>query len=136
MNLVWGMVADRFGHKVVLAMAPFVMVCAVINAWLAPSSGWLVVTFLLLGMYSAADNVSAFNIIVEFCAPEDRPTYIGLTNTLLAPMLTLAPLLGGWLAMTLGYPGLFATALAIAITGGLLMGVWVREPRTLVMRNA
>jgi MFS family permease len=136
MNLVWGMVADRFGHKVVLAMAPFVMVCAVINAWLASSPGWLVVTFLLLGMYKAADNVSAFNIIVEFCAPEDRPTYIGLTNTLLAPMLTLAPLLGGWLAMMVGYPGLFATALAIAVCGGLLMVLWVREPRRLVMRNA
>jgi MFS family permease len=112
------------------------MVCAVLNAWLAPSTAWLAVTFLLLGMYSAADSVSAFNIIVEFCAPEDRPTYIGLTNTLLAPMLTLGPILGGWLATTLGYPGLFTTALVIAATGGLMMVSWVREPRAVLIREA
>lgn len=129
MNLVWGAVADRYGHKIVLAIAPFLMVCAVLNAWLVPSAAWLTVTFVLLGMYTAADNVSAFNIIVEFCAPEDRPTYIGLTNTLLAPMLTLGPLIGGWLAMTMGYAGLFALALLVALVGGLLMIYWVREPR-------
>jgi hypothetical protein len=33
----------------------------------------------------SADSVSRMNIILEFCAPEDQPTYIGLTNTLLAP---------------------------------------------------
>lgn len=129
MNLVWGMVADRHGHKVVLASAPFVMALAVASAWLAPSAALLTTTFVLLGAYLAADSVSSFNIIIEFCPPEDRPTYIGLTNTLLAPLLGLGPILGGWLATTAGYGGLFLAALAVALVGGLMMSLWVREPR-------
>jgi MFS family permease len=96
---------------------------------LAPSPEWLAFTFILLGAYSAADSVSGLNIILEFCAPEDRPTYIGLTNTLLAPVIVLAPILGGTLATVAGYPGLLMVAMLIAGTGGLLMAFWVREPR-------
>lgn len=129
MGLIWGVLADRFGHKRVLATAAFALALAALAAWMADSQTWLVVTFALLGAYMAADTASGLNIILEFCAPEDRPTYIGLTNTLLAPVLTLAPLLGGWLAMTVGYPGLFMTALFFASFGGLLMAFWVREPR-------
>ena len=82
-----------------------------------------------MGTYLAADQVSALNIILEFCEPEDRPTYIGLTNTLLAPVLILAPILGGWLATVAGYNGLFIVTLVVSLIGGLMMAFWVREPR-------
>jgi MFS family permease len=129
MNLVWGFIGDRLGHKAVLAGAAFCMAGAVAIAWMASSQVWLSLTFVLLGAYLAADMVSGLNIILEFCAPEERPTYIGLTNTLLAPMVTLAPMLGGWLADTVDYEGLFPVALAVALLGGLLLTFWVREPR-------
>jgi MFS family permease len=129
MNLVWGAVADRFGHKIVLAAEAFVMALAVLNALLAVSPLQFALTYVLLGAYWGADNVSAFNIIIEFCGAEDRPTYIGLTNTLLAPLLALGPIVGGWLAISAGYPGLFLTALVISVAGCALMALWVREPR-------
>ncbi len=100
MNLVWGLIGDRFGHKRVLGAAAFAMALAALMAWASSSLIWMAVTFALVGVYVAADGVSALNIILEFCAEEDRPTYIGLTNTLLAPVLIIAPLLGGWLAGT------------------------------------
>jgi MFS family permease len=74
------------------------------------------------------------NIILEFCAPEDRPTYIGLTNTLLAPGM-LAPVLGGWLATWAGYEGLFVVALVASLLGGVLLAVSVREPRQSASQN-
>ena len=98
-------------------------------ALLAPSAIWLVAVYVLLGIYTGADYVAGLNIILEFSPPEDRPTYIGLTNSLLAPSLTLGPLLGGWLAGILGYNGLFLTALVIVLIGGLMMTLLVREPR-------
>jgi MFS family permease len=129
MNLVWGVIGDRIGHKRVLGMAAFAMSGAALVAWWATSSLWLAITFALVGVYIGADGASALNIILEFCAPEDRPTYIGLTNTLLAPVLISAPLLGGWLAAQFGYRPLFLVAAAIALFGALLMTLWVREPR-------
>ncbi len=129
-NLLWAFIADRWGHKLVLACAGFALALAALMAWLATSPLWLALVFILLGVYTAGDGVSSLNIILEFCEPEDRPTYIGLTNTLLAPVLTLAPLLGGWFATTIGYTGLFAVAVSCAVFGGLLMTLWVSEPRS------
>ena len=129
MGPLWGLLGDRLGHKIVLTMAAFALALASLVAWLAPSQAWLFVTFFLLGAYLAADWVSSLNIILEFCAPEDRPTYIGLTNTLFAPTIVLAPLVGAWIATVAGYPQLMFVSMTFAAAGGLLLAVWVHEPR-------
>lgn len=133
LGLVWGVVADRWGHKLVLTGGALLLMLAALTAWLTTTQGGLTVVFFLLGAAIAAELTSSLNIILEFCAPEDRPTYIGLTNTLLAPTLALAPILGGWLAtLTGGYHNLFLVAAACAGLGALLLLLWVREPRRFV----
>ena len=87
---------------------------ASLNTLLAPSQSWLLLSFILLGAASSGDGVSGLNIILEFAAPEDRPTYIGLTNTLLALPIVLAPILGGWLATVAGFPALLGAAALLA----------------------
>jgi len=47
----------------------------------------------------------------------------------LAPTIVLAPIVGGWLATIVGCPALLSMATAIAAMGGLLLAIWVREPR-------
>jgi len=135
MNLLWGMASDRKGHKAVLCGAAFSMALAAMVTRMASSPAWLLATFALLGASMAGDSISGMNIILEFCASEDRPTYIGLTNTLLAPVTALAPVLGGWLASGVGYKGMFAVALLVASLGGVLLALWVREPRSLQQRR-
>ena len=129
MNLVWGLVGDRIGHKTVLLGSAFAFALAAIVAWFVSSFVGLVVAFILLGAGISGDNVSKFSIVLEFCAPEDQPTYIGLTNTLLAPVVTLAPLIGGWLADGLGFRFMFGVAAVFALLGGALLTLWVKEPR-------
>ena len=130
MGVLWGVVADRVGHKFVLIGGALGLTAAALTAWFAPSSAWLTPVFILLGVSIAAELTSSLNIILEFCDPADRPTYIGLTNTLLAPTLALAPLLGGWIAtLTDGYSTLFLTAAICAALGALLLFFWVQEPR-------
>ena len=160
LNPLWGLLADRFGHKSVLASAAIFLVLAPLSAlilgggggaqavgagldagagWRGPAPGLssilggvppsLVLTFVFLAAYLSADHTSSLNIILEFCASEDRPTYVGLTNTLLAPVLICAPIFGGWLAGALGYGALFGTALAVSAAAAVSMLFWVREPR-------
>ncbi|MEZ4725869.1 MAG: MFS transporter [Caldilineaceae bacterium] len=130
LGLIWGMVADRLGHKVVLACGALLLMLAALTAWSATNQTWLAAVFFLLGAAISAELTSSLNIILEFCAPEDRPTYIGLTNTLLAPTLALAPIIGGALAtVTGGYSTLFLVAAICAGAGALLLLLWVREPR-------
>ncbi len=136
MNIVWGVIGDRSGHKLVLTLAAFSLTLAAIIAITSPSKVVLAVTFALLGAYAAADGVSALNIILEFCEPQDRPTYIGLTNTLLAPVVTLAPLIGALLASQFGYRRMFAVAMCVSAIGGTLLLVWVKEPRDVARTRA
>jgi MFS family permease len=129
LNPLWGALGDRYGHKVVLSGGALALALAAATAWLAPVWLWLVVAFTLLGAFLSSDSASFLTIIPEFCRDEDRPTYIGLINTLLAPVITLAPLLGGWLAAQLDYPPMFALAALPACLGAGLLAGWVHEPR-------
>lgn len=129
MNLVMGVLGDRFGHKNILVMGAFALALASISAWLAPSAGWLALSFALLGIYNASDSTSSLNIVLEFCSPADRPTFIGLANTLVGIVITIAPLLGGLLANLLGFQPLFVFAAVIGLLGASLLFFWVREPR-------
>lgn len=128
-NLIWGFISDRKGHKTVLVSAAFVLMFVALTALLGNSPTWLVISFILLGVYLAAEQVSGLNIILEFCKDEDRPTFIGLSNTLLAPLFALAPILGGWLVTQFGFQVLFLVAMVFAALGALCLGLWVKEPR-------
>jgi MFS family permease len=131
MNLLLGVLADKHGHKIVLTLGALAMGLSTAAAFLAQTQAMLYPVFFFLGASMAAETVSGLNIILEFGAAEDRPTYIGLTNTLLAPTRTIAPLIGGWLATWLGYPPLFAVALVFAAAGAMMLHRWLREPRHL-----
>jgi MFS family permease len=128
-GLFWGQVGDRVGHKTVLCGEALFTGLAAAVAWLAPSPAWLGLVFVMLGIAGSASTVSAMNIILEFCRAEDRPTYIGMTNTLLAPFVALGPIIGGLLATWFGYRPMFLVAILAAAVGGSLMLLWVREPR-------
>jgi MFS family permease len=129
LNPLWGVLGDRHGHKLVLVGGAIALALSAITALLAATWLWLVAVFLLLGAFLSADTTSSLNIILEFCSDEDRPTYIGLTNTLLAPVTAFAPLVGGWLAAWLGYPPMLTIAALLAAVGAVLLALWVREPR-------
>ena len=128
MQLAFGWLADRRGHKVNLMLFALAAALAALMAWLATDIAGLIPAFALLGTALAADRISHLNIILEFALPEDQPTFIGLTNTLLAPVVFLAPIIGGWLA-DFGFHTLFALMLACGLCGGLMLLAWVKEPR-------
>ena len=128
MQLLLGWLADKRGHKANLTVSGFALAGAAALALGAGDLAGLIPAFVLLGVGLASDNVSRLNIILEFAAPEDQPTFIGLTNTLLAPMVFLAPILGGWLA-DFGFDALFILMAICGLVGGVLLFTWVKEPR-------
>ena len=129
MQLLLGWLGDRRGHKLNLVISAFAVMLASLLAISATSPVSLIPAFVCLGAAIASDNISKFNIVLEFAAPEDQPTFIGLTNTILAPVTFLGPIFGGWLAASYGFSVLFAAAALCGLVGGLLLSFWVREPR-------
>ena len=128
MQLAFGWLGDRRGHKFNLTIFAFATGLAALSASIASNALSLIPAFILLGTALAADRISHLNIVLEFAVPEDQPTYIGLTNTLLAPVVFLAPIFGGWVA-GIGFQTLFLMMLICGAIGGLLLTIWVNEPR-------
>lgn len=128
-NLLFGALADRKGHKLVLELSMLLSALAVGLASLAPAPGWFYAVFALIGASTAGFYLSGVMIVFEFSAPKMRPTYIGLTNTVIGSVSALAPIVGGWLADWMGYRVLFAVAFAIGLVGFALLRWSVREPR-------
>ena len=67
-------------------------------------------------------------IVLEFVGPEQRPTYVGITNSIIGAINVVIPMVGGWLA-TFSYTYLFALSAAAGLLGVLLMWLWVADPR-------
>jgi MFS family permease len=120
-----GTLADRWGHKQVLELATAIGLLALLLAVLAPSAAWFFPIFVLVGIAQAGYQLAGYTMIFSFSTAAERPTYIGVANTALAPMAAFGPLLAGWLAEQAGYNALFLALLAIGLAGvlGLHWGV-------------
>jgi MFS family permease len=127
-NLAFGLLADRFGHKLCLEIGALAALLGFGLAWLAPAAEWYYAAFALLGIGAAAVFVSGILVVLEFCAPERRPTYVGIANTGVGLVGVVSPLVGAWLA-SVDYGWLFALSAGISLAALILMRWWVREPR-------
>jgi MFS family permease len=129
---VGGTLGDRLGHRRVMQLAGLLWIAALGTLLLVTITQvtWLLyVVFALLGFGNACGVTSDFNLAMEFGPEAERPTYVGLTRTSTGPALLIAPLIGGLIAQSIGYPALFATSLVFAAFGLYVLTRRVKEPR-------
>lgn len=126
-----GWVGDRWGHRRVFALGMLTMALSIFLAISAPTLEWFYLVFALAGFTNGVLWTSVLTITVEFGSEFERPYYIGLANTLIAPATLIAPVLGGFLADTVGFQATFGLALVASLLAVLVLMVVMRDPRTL-----
>jgi MFS family permease len=125
-----GWLADRAGHRLVLVTGLAAMVGASALALAAPSLEAFGGVFLLAGVQGSAITISNLNVLLEFApSPEERPTYIGLGTTSLAPVAFGAPLVAGLLADAWGFAAVFGVAVAAGTIALIVLTGMVTDPR-------
>jgi MFS family permease len=128
-NLFFGFLADRKGHKLSLEICWLLSALALTLAIIAPNPLWFFPIFFLSGAVSAGTFISGISIVYEFTDAENRPTYIGLANTIPGIVVAVAPLIGGWLAGAISYRSMFILSAIIGTVSWVLLRYAVREPR-------
>jgi MFS family permease len=128
-NLFFGFLSDRKGHKLSLEICWLLSTLALVLAIIAPSPLWFFPIFFLSGAVSAGTFISGISIVYEFTDAENRPTYIGLANTIPGIVVAVAPLIGGWLAGAMNYRVMFILSAIIGVASWVLLRYAVREPR-------
>lgn len=136
-SIVWAWLSDRHGSSRVVQGTTLCNLAAPLFAWLAPpvlahyGAGTVAYgygfTFFMLGAAINGAWIGSTNFTLESVGEKERPTYLGLLNTMSAP-LTLLPILGGWVVRATSYQAMLAVA---AISGAMAVAAcaWLREPR-------
>lgn len=130
-NPLMGWIGDRWSHTAVMKMGSIAASLSALVAWYAPNLNWFYLVFILAGVANVAIWTIGMAITMEFGSEADRPAYIGLSNTLVAPATILAPILGGWLADKAGYPAAFLVSVVSGVVTTLVLHFMLQDPRKL-----
>lgn len=127
-NPALGWISDRWNRKGVLALGALAVVFSSLLASVANNVAVFYVVMILTGLGATAYWTIGMAITLEFGTDAEKPTYIGLANTLIAPATILAPIIGGWLADRSGYHLTFWVAAAMGTVTFLVLLLLVNEP--------
>jgi MFS family permease len=135
-NVGMGWLADRLGHRSMLIAGAVAVALSSLAAWAAPSVSWLYLVFILAGLANVSYWTIGMAMTVQYGTEAERPIYIGLSNTLIAPATIFAPLLGGWIADTAGYQTTFMLSAIGGVLTTLLLVFLVKAPSRLQKTHA
>lgn len=134
-TLLWGEVAGRFRHAVLIPVGTALGAAAAVGASAAPDVTWLLGTFAAAGLGASALGMadSALPLALAERAQRSRALYVAVYATLTVPFAVLSPLAGGVLSGALGYEavnGVAVVAYAISgIVGFRLIRILATHPR-------
>jgi MFS family permease len=128
-NAAFGWLSDHAGNRLVIICGVVVTVAANAVALTTGLPAYTIV-FALAGLQMASISVANQNVLLEFApSVEERPTYIGVGNTLMAPVAFVSPLVAGTLADTAGFAAVFAVAALFGVLALVVLAARVRDPR-------
>jgi MFS family permease len=129
MNPFLGWLGDRKGHLLTLQIGIVATIASVLLAMGAQGVAWFFPIFILAGIANVAAWTVPLSMTLEFGSESQRPAYIGLSNTLVAPATFIAPLLAGLLIDNLSYEIAFILSGAAGVLTLLVLLIGVKDPR-------
>ncbi len=129
-NPLLGRLADLTSRRGVLLIGMLAAASAAGVAAFAPSAAWFYLVVILGGVSNTAFWTIAIAFSLEFGSTEqEKPIYVGMANTLIAPAGVVAPLFGGWIADAFGYPFTFGAACIFSLFASWIFFIQVRDPQ-------
>ena len=136
-TLGFAWLADHAGHRLVILGGMAATLGANVMALASPTLSSYGLVFVLAGVQQAAFSVSNMPVLLEFAPSDDeRPMYVGLGATSLAPVAFASPLIAGLLADALGFRAVFVVASVGSLAGLTMLAALVRDPRHVVAVSA
>jgi MFS family permease len=128
-NPLMGWLGDRRGHLLTLQIGIIATIASVLLAMGAQSVAWFFPIFILAGIANVAAWTVPLSMTLEFGSESQRPAYIGLANTLVAPSTFIAPILAGLLIDNVSYQVAFLASAIAGIATLLVLVMGVKDPR-------
>lgn len=127
-SLIFGMMADRFGHRLNMLLASIFTFIACFSAIYANNIYSYFAVFIFSSLVTGIINVSRLPLISELCEEKDRPTFVSLSNLITIPFV-LSGIFAGWFVEIWGYESVFKITGIIALASAMWILISVKEPR-------
>ncbi len=129
MNPLLGRLSDIWSRKWVLVLGSLCASASALLALLIKEPNLFALVFVLNGIASTSFWTIGIAMSLEFGTESQRPTYVGMANTLVAPAAIIAPLIGGILADTFHYSATFIASSIFALLGSFVLALMVQESK-------
>ena len=126
---IWGTIGDKDGYKRVIEVCNLFLIVGLLALLFVDTIWGLYIVFGIISFAHSGEFIADQNIAMEFGKEADRPTYIGMSKTLIGPFLLVAPIIGGGIVKLWGYKSMFLTALIISMIAFVIIKFFVEEPR-------
>jgi MFS family permease len=127
-SAMFGLIADRFGHRINMIISASGSVIACITALAAPRVEIYLLVFICSAATVALGTISRLPLIAELSPAAMRPTSVALANVVTSPFV-LSGIAAGWIADTAGYETVFYAAAFVSMAALAWLVFRVREPR-------
>jgi len=128
-GFVWGWVGDRFGYKKVYVIVSILVIAQGFLAVFATAPWMIYLIAFCIGSVYAAFRIADSNMIFEIAPSAETSRFVGITNTFVAPIMTLAPLMGGALVDIFSHQVMFITVIGVGILSTVLAVVLMPQLR-------
>ena len=126
-NLLWMPIGNKTGTRILIRAGIAITIVALVLNIFAHGVLLFSVAFFVTGFASSALMLGYSGYILELGSPEIRMLLVAIRGTMLLPVYFM-PMLGGWVADTLGYFWLLVLGLAL-FSLGLILAWTLCEPR-------
>lgn len=126
-NPVLGWMSDRWNRKYVMIFGLISGFFSCIIAAYAPHLNWFYLVFVLAGIANTVAWTIAIAFVMDFGYESDRPYFVGISNTIMAPATILAPVIGGWLADAINFRATFNLGAVCSLLAALILYFFVHQ---------
>ncbi|MBR7145044.1 MAG: MFS transporter [Lentisphaeria bacterium] len=125
-NPFWGVMADKFGRKLMLLRSYYISTVVFPLMYYAPSVIWLIVIRFLISFFSGSVT-AAQTLIVTTTPKEHQGTALGLLSSAVWSGHMVGYLCGAFFVDKFGYKWGFMVCGALYLVGGIITHLWVEE---------
>jgi DHA1 family bicyclomycin/chloramphenicol resistance-like MFS transporter len=129
-QLVYGPLADRFGRRTPLLVGVTLFSLASLTCALAPSLEWLIAARFVQALGGCAGMVISRAVVRDLCDPIRSAKVFSQLMLVMGLAPILAPLAGGLLLSTLGWPSIFICLALFSFACLLALAKWLPETLT------
>lgn len=126
-QLVYGPMADRFGRRKPLLLGVALFSLASLACALAPSLEWLIAARFVQALGGCAGMVVSRAVVRDLCDPISSAKVFSQLMLVMGLAPILAPLAGGLLLSSLGWPSIFICLTLFSLACLVAVAIWLPE---------